>query len=371
MAGQLIKRGDRLWLARVFVGRDAQGKRKYFNQTVHGTKKEADSVLRDLLSRRDRNGLRVAPKSTVDEYLDSWLETTAAPSVRPQTLDDYTCTLTRYVRPHLGTLPLAKVSPVEVRAMLVKLGEHGLGPRTIRKAHEVLRNALEAAVADGLLPTNPARGRLVQKALPKMEEKQRQTVPAEKVPPFIAAAKTERLGALFVVMLFGGLRPEEALALRWEDFRADAIHIHRVLVDRDGLPLTFGPPKTKKSGRAVVLPNVAVEALRDHKRRQAAEQLRAGEAWKGQGLIFCNEIGEPLRQDQTRTSFQRIRKGAGLPPLRIYDLRHSTASLLLELGEDLKVVSERLGHSTIVLTANVYGHISRGMQERAAAKLDQ
>lgn len=102
MAGQIIKRGDRTWLIRIYLGRDANGKRRYHNKTVHGTKKEADKIKRDLLTRQDNGENLERPKGSVDEYLDAWLETTAAPSVRSRTLHDYTNTLKRYVRPYIG-----------------------------------------------------------------------------------------------------------------------------------------------------------------------------------------------------------------------------------------------------------------------------
>jgi integrase len=370
MAGQIIKRGDRIWLLRVYVGRAADGKRNYLNKTVRGTKKEADQELRRLLTRRDTGQLQASPKETVSEYLDSWLKTTVKPSVRSRTYQDYSDTLKRYVRPHLGDVQLARVTPVEIRAMLVKLRALGLSARTVRKAHEVIRNALEQAVSDRLIPENPARGRLVRKALPQKERKERQTVPVEAVSAFLAAAGEDRLFAYWCVLLFGGLRPSEALALLWEDVQADTVNVQRILVDRPGLALTFAPPKSQKSRRAVVLPTVTVRALREHRRQQIEERLSAGDVWQDHGLVFCNAIGQPLRQDQTRSSFKRLLKAAQLPPMRIYDLRHSNATLLLGAGEDLKVVSERLGHSTIALTADVYSHVSRGMQERAASKLD-
>ena len=375
MAGQLIRRGDERWLVRVFVGRDETGKKKYVSETVHGTKKLADAKLRDMLGRRDKGALRILPEGTVNAFLDEWLDT-IQPTVRASTHDDYCIVLRRYVRPHIGTLPLKSITPRVVRDMLKTLrrskdeGGHGLGPRTCRKGVEVLRNALEHAYEEELIADNPARGRLVKKALAKYEKAERQTVPAEKVTAFIKACESERLGALWLLLLFGGLRPSEALALRWDDVSGDTVRVQRVLVDRDKMPLQYAPPKSKESRRPVVLPQVVVAALRRHRKQQAAEQLAAGDAWNGQDLIFCNEIGQPLRQDWTRGSFRRVVKAAKLPALRIYDLRHSAASLLLDAGEDLKVISERLGHSTILLTSDTYLHTSRGVQQRAAQKLD-
>lgn len=372
MAGQLIPKGDRRWLVRVFVGRDEAGKRRYRSEVVHGTKKQARDRLAELVAEARAGALPlVRPAETVDQYLDTWLETTAKPSVRARTLHDYTSILRRYVRPHLGKLPLEKLTPAHVRAMLVKLREQGLSARTVRMAHEVLRNALEQAVADRLLRDNPARSRLVKKALPAKEKKEPRTITGAEVSRFMEACREDRLGALWCVLLFGGLRPSEALALRWQDLNGDTLTITRVLVDKAGVPLHYAPPKSKQSRRAVVLPAVALDMLKAHRKRQAAERLAAGAAWAdNEGLMFTTPKGEPLRQDQVRPALARMLKAAGLPPLSPYALRHSNATLLLEAGTPLKVVSERLGHSTITLTADVYSHVTRGMQEAAAARLD-
>lgn len=371
MAGQLIRRGDNKWLLRVYEGRDAQGKREYYSKTFHGAKKEAQRELRTMLLRRDRGERLTPPKQTLDEYLDDWLATTAKPSVRARTFGDYEDTLKRYVRPHLGRVKLGAITPVDVRRMIAALSARGLASRTVRKSHEVLRNALEQAVADGFITANPARGRLVRKALPKKEKKERKTVPADRVQDFVEAAAADRLGAYWILLLTGGLRPSEALALRWDDFVGDAVRVQRVLVDRAGVDLKFAPPKSKESTRAVVLPRVTLDALREHRKRQVEERLKAGSAWQEHGLIFCDEVGRPLRQDKTRTHFRNVLKAAGLPPMRIYDLRHSAATLLLEWGEDLTTVKERLGHSTVTLTADLYKQARRGSQERAASKFDE
>lgn len=375
MAGQIVKRGDRRYLIRVYLGRDPDtGKRKYRSQTIHGTKKEAGRKLRKLLTSADNGKLPIREIGTVDDYLDVWLDTVAKPSVRARTLDDYTATLRNYVRPHVGGIRLAKLSPANVRAMLVTLREQGYAPRTVRKARECLRNALEHAVAEGHIPDNPSRGRLVAKALPPKEQTERRTLASEDVGAFLEAASEDRLAAYWIVMLFGGFRPSEALALRWQDVDLDSstVQVRRVLVDKagDDWPL-YAPPKSEQSRRAVVLPRVAVGALRDHRRRQLEERLAADAAWEDPELVFTAETGGALRQHMTWRAWHALLGRAGLPTMRIYDLRHSCASLLLESGESLKVVSERLGHSTITLTADVYAHVNRGQQEAAAAKLDR
>jgi integrase len=367
---------SRKWFVRVFVGRDAAGKRKYVSKLVHGNRKAADAALAKLLTKKSDGTLAPQTKDTVDGYLDSWLDTTAAPSVRPQTLAEYKRILKSYVRPHVGELRLSRLTAADVRAMIVKLstagGKNGreLAPRTVRMAHEVLRNALEQAVTDGLIPANPARGRAVAKSLPKMERTERVTLPADRIGEFLDVVKGDPTAAYWVLLLFTGLRPSEALALRWKDIHGDSVRVTRVLVHRRDVPVHFAPPKSASSRRAVQVPDVVLRALAEHRKRQAAARLAAGAAWNDQGLIFPTETGEPMAQQRMREVFARLLKAADLPAMRVYDLRHSCATLLLEKGLSLKIVSERLGHSTTALTADTYSHVTPGMQQQATDVLE-
>jgi integrase len=370
MPGQLLKRGERRWLIRVFVGRDARGKRTYENQTVLGTKREAEAALADLLSKRNNGQLVLRTKVTVNDHLDEWLRDTVAPKRRVRTVEDYAYTLDRYVRPHLGAMAIQKVEPKHVRAMINTLRKT-LSGRTVRKAHEVIRNALEGAVAEGILKENPARGALVKAALPPIVRVERETVPIDKVQKFVEATEGRRLRAYWLTLLFGGFRPEEALALRWTDLRGDAVTVRRVFSDKPGKPLRVEDTKSTTSARTVILPVVVLDALKEHRTRQAEDRLKAGPAWHDEGLVFCNEVGEPLRQDRTRDEYKALLKAAELPPMRIYDLRHSAGTLLLEMGEDVAIVSKMLGHSSIQLTVDTYGHVTRGMQQRTADRFNQ
>lgn len=371
MAGQLINRGDRRWIVRVFVGRDARGQRTYVNQTVHGNKKDADAALTALLNQRNTGQLTAKTKITLDAFLDDWLKEVVSVSCRWRTHEDYAYTLGKYVRPTLGSLPVQGVTSKVIAAMLRDLHASGLSARSVRKVREVLRNALEYAVAERILLGNPARGQLVGKSLPKIVKAERQTVSLANLNQFLNTAREDRDAACWILLLLGGFRPEEVLALRWSDIQGDTATVRRVLVDKTGKPLRYEEPKTNLSGRAVMLPSMAVAALKDHRKRQAAERLKAGGAWNDEDLVFPNEIGEPIRQARLRRRFKTLLKHAALPPMRVYDLRHSMATLMLESGVDLKTVSERLGHSTITLTADTYAHVTRGMQEQAVAKLEK
>ena len=142
MAGQIIPRGERTWLVRVFIGRDsATSKRQYQSKTIHGTKKDAQRYLTESLRDRDM-GIVVEPETAgLGRYLDKWLETSAKPRLRDRTLNDYQKLLARYVRPELGGRPLAKIRPLEIQALYQGMQERGLSARTVRYTHAVLHSA--------------------------------------------------------------------------------------------------------------------------------------------------------------------------------------------------------------------------------------
>ena len=195
-------------------------------------------------------------------------------------------------------------------------------------AREVLRNALNRAMRDGLIRVNPAREEVVKEALPPKRRPRMVTVPANMVGKFVRTAKGERLGAYFVVGLYAGLRPGEALALRWSAVQGNTVRVERALVDilvgkEDVDP--FEEPKREGSRRAVAVPKVVLDHLRAHRKRRAKERLKAGAEWHDNDLVFCDEIGRPLQLRHVRWHFKKFCGKAGLPAgLTLYSLRHST-----------------------------------------------
>lgn len=370
MAGHITRRGPKAWLVRVSLGRDGNGRRLYHSKVIHGTKKQAETYLNEKLHERDTGVLvpRHQPVTTLDEYSDQWLDSIG---VRARTRESYRGVLKRHVRPVLGKLPIGRITPALVRKLYLDMATDDYAPRTIRSTHEVLHNLLEQATEDRLLRANPAAVRSVRRVIPKASKVEHTVIKPDDVAAFLDAARSDRFGAYWLLLLFGGLRPEEALALCWSDLDGNRVHVRRVLIDAAGVPLHFESPKTKKSARTVTLPGVVTDALREHRKRQAAERLKAGPDWKDGNLIFSTLTGGPLRQSFTRPSFTNILFAAELPAMRIYDLRHSCATLLLAGGENAKVVQERLGHASITLTMDTYSHVLPDMQQAAAEKLDQ
>lgn len=355
--GQLIPKGRGKWLARVYIGRDADGERQYTSKLVEGTRTAAREELDRMLAERANGRLVVAPaRLAVGEWADQWLATVVEPSCRKRTYHDYHSVLDRYIRPHLATVPLRRLRAAGIRAWIAELRAAGLGSRTVRQAHEVCRNMLEAAVRDGLIVDNPARSSLVRKALPAREQKDRHTIGAEDLARFLEAVNDDPLAPYWLIFLFAGTRPEETLALRWRDISGDTIRIERVLVDRAGIELHFESPKSAMSRRAVVVPPVVTDALKEHRTRQLERRLAAGPDWKDEDLVFPNESGGARRQSTLRAAWRSLLERAELPSMRPYDLRHSCASLLLAAGENIKTIQERLGHADVSMTLRTYAH---------------
>jgi len=172
MAGQIIKRGDKTWLVRVFTGRDGNGKRCYRNKTIKGNKKDAETYLSATLTQISAGTLVEPLKLTVGEYLDQWLTTAAKPRLRERTFDDYSAKLESYVRPRIGAQRLSDLRPLDVQALYSKMAERDLSPRTIRYTHAILSSALKQAVRWNMLPRNPCDA----VELPRMERKEMQAL---------------------------------------------------------------------------------------------------------------------------------------------------------------------------------------------------
>lgn len=362
MAGQIIKRGERNYIVRIFLGRDANGKRDYLNQTVKGTKKDAQALLNKLLREKDMGTLLETSRESLNDYLDRWLSAAAKPRLRASSYDDYERLLKYYIRPELGATPLQKLTALNIQAVYAGMTARNLSPRTVQYTHRILRNALEQAVKWRLLIYNPAQ----HVELPKQERREMHFMTDEESRRFLTAARTSLHYAFFTLMLSTGLRPSEALALRWQDvdLNRHALRITRT-VRRHGGVWLFDEPKTKKSRRVVDYPVSLNEVLLEHRVKQT-ELIGEGE------LVFSSLEGTPLHEKNMLTRYYRpLLKAAKLPEkMRLYDLRHTHASLLLLAGVHPKVVSERLGHSSVVITLDTYSHIVPSMQREGADKLD-
>lgn len=367
MAGQLVNRGPNTWLVRIPLGRNAANTRIFHNHTIKGNKKDAQRYLTKKLRELDTGTFVDASPLTVGTFLVQWLENSAKPRVREKTLADYTRLARSYLIPPLGHRKLSELTAAEIQSVYAKMQRDGLSPRSIRYAHSVLHGALEQAVRWNMLARNVSK--LVD--LPRHERREMNALSREEATAFLRASSGTQWDALWVLLLTTGLRPGEALALKWADIESGKIRVQRALT-RSGTNYSLVEPKTPRARRVVTLPKSAAESLNTHRLRQIEERLKAGPLWVDNDLIFTTRKGNPLDYRLlVQRHFKPLLRGNNLRQIRPYDLRHSCATLLLGAGENVKVVSERLGHASAALTLDVYSHVLPDMQQAAAERLEK
>ncbi len=371
MAGQVIKRGERTWLVRVFLGRDEKGKQLFHRKTIHGTKKDAETYRNKVARERDTGTFIEPAVLSVKEYLDKWLKTSARPRLRERTHEDYSQLLARYVHPVLGSKRLCDVRPLDIQNLYADMTGRGLSARTVRYTHAILSSALKQAIRWRMLTNNPCDA----VGLPRAERREMKALTPQEADSFLRAAKANEHGVIFAFALATGMRPEEYLGLKWSDvdLETGTAVVRRALIRRSGGGWYFGEPKTSRSRRTIPLPTTLVQMLLAHRRKQMETRLKAGVAYQNNDLVFATGEGTPHNsRNLAQRHFLAILKSAELPiNFRLYDLRHSCATLLLVAGENPKVVAERLGHASVVLTLDTYSHVLPSMQQAATEKLEK
>ena len=363
--GQIIARGRRHWLVRVYLGRDPEThKRKYHNRTLRGSLRQAQAYLTRRLHETDLCRGVEGVQVTLDEFLDHWLKTAAKPKVREKTYRDYEAMLRRYIRPHIGTKIIAVLSPLDIQGAYQQMIDRNLSARTIRYAHAVLRCALRQAIRWQLLLNDPTQG--VQ--LPRQQSREMRVLTTEQARVFLRVAVRTSYGPIFAIALTTGMRPSEYLALCWQDveWERGTVGIVRTLQRSEG-QWRFAETKRAGSRRVVKLQSWLLSLLRKV-REESAEQTRDDVF---SDLIFTTARGGPINEDYlVKKHFKPILRQAGLPEIRLYDLRHTAATLALTVGISPKVVSEQLGHASAAFTLDTYSHVLPHMQEEAAAKME-
>jgi len=364
--GSIYKRQDGRWAASLNLGyKNGKRHRKHF---YGWTRKEVQDKLTEALRAHQQGLIIPDERQTVGQFLTCWLADTAKPSVRPLTYETYEAIVRRHIEPEVGRITLSKLTPQDVQRLLNNKLESGLSPRRVRHIHSVLRNALGQAHRWGMVARNVAT--LVSP--PSVKRSEIQPFSPEQARAFLQATKGDRLEALYSVALAVGLRRGEALGLRWQDVDLErgTLTVNKSL-QRIGSKLTLVEPKTAGSRRTIVLPEVALTALKAHRARQNEERLKMGPLWQENKLVFTTTVGTPLEAGNVaRRNFKKLLRSADLPDIRFHDLRHTAATLLLAQGIHPRVVMEILGHSQISLTMNTYSHVLPTLQHEAASKID-
>jgi integrase len=334
--GSIYRRGsDGRWVAQIEAGRSPTGRRRYA-RAVRTTKPEAIAALRTMQREAD-TGVNVDRVATVATWLDVWGDEVLPGTVAKTTEDHYRAVIRRWITPQVGRHRLGKLTPEHVAAMQRRLAEDGLSPHSIRMARTVLVAALSHAERTGLVARNVAK----LAPGPRLGPRRDDAMTTAEVDKVLAAAAGDRWEAIAVLALRLGLRQGELLALRWDD------------VDLDAGTLTVRQAKTRAGERTVPLLDDTLDAVR--RRREIA----TGE------LAFAHNNGSRIDPRNLRVWWKDLLTAAHVLYRRFHATRHTAATLLLDQGVPLEVVSAILGHSGLAITADVYSRVTADAKRRA------
>jgi integrase len=372
--GSIFRRKDGRWCGVLNLGWE-NGRRK--RKSFYG--KIASEVREQLLKARSDHsrGLPVTIDcQNVQQYLDHWLEHTLKAKAKPRSYESFSAIARLHIKPALGRIQLHKLAPQHIQKLLDGKSKGGLSPQTVTNIRTVLRSALSQAMKWNLISRNSAA--LVN--APRIPHKRIEPLDPEHARKLLEIARGGRFEAIYTVALTLGMRRGEVLGLRWSDIDFDG---RAIRVNQSVQRLSTGSDKGKKSElratetktdgsrRTIALPDSVVRALRMHRARRAQDRLSAGMSWKDQNLVFTNRSGRPIEPILLHRDYKALLRKAELPStLRFHDLRHSAASLLLAQGVHPRAIMELLGHSSITVTMNVYGHVMPAMMRDAADKMD-
>ena len=371
----LYQRADKLWIATFSYSDPTTG--RTVRKTFSSTSRQEAKLKREAFKAQLGEGLSLdCATLTLGAYLDGWL-----PGIkrrrRAKTFRSYEQNVRLYIVPYLGHIRLRALTRRQVQGMLDEQRAKGLAPTTVTRTRDVLRKALNDAIADLLIKDNVATR--VEVAPAAQTDIERDDTPEAKVPMltiaeahcFVEAADTHRLGALFIVALVIGARQGEALGLRWSDIDLTARTINiAVQMQRIEGMFHFVQVKSKSGRRTVRVPAVLVPVLEAHRARQRLEREVLGERWQDWGLVFCTSRGTPLDGPNVTRYLRRFLERSRLPRIDFHGLRHSCASILAALRVPLLETSHLLGHSDPRLTQRLYSHASAQTRQGPADAMD-
>lgn len=373
-AGELVE--SKAWTFIADVGRDADGKRKQIRRTVKGTKADCERELRSILSNVD-NGSYIKPTiKTVGQYLNEWVNGYARNNTAPRTYERYKEIVDKNLIPALGSIPLTKLKPQHIQSYYDNAllegrrdGKGGLSAQTVYHYHRILFKALRHAVKQNIIVRNVCES--VEP--PRPEYKPMNAADSNNVSVLLEAASGTPYYVLIFTAIFTGLRRSEILALKWQNVDLDlaTMSITETLHHLKTGEYIFRQPKSKRGRRNIALSPALAILLRRHRTVQEALREQLGSKLETDDLVFSDIKDNPMRPNTVTRAFHILATKAGMPKLRFHDLRHTHASLMLSQGIHPKIVSERLGHSSINITLDTYSHVLPGIQEAAALRFEQ
>lgn len=371
--GTISKRKNGTWEGKYTVGRDANG--KLIRKTIYGKSQKEVAQKITAMTNDLNTGLYIAPEQTTfGQWLDIWYDDYLG-GVKESTATQYKYHIDFNIKPALGHVQLQKLTAPMIQKLyrnrMQEAPEGGkkLSPKSIKNLHGVIHKALDKAVQCRYIKFNPAEAC----ELPRIEKKEMKVLKDEYLGKFLTEIKGKQYENLFFVDVFTGMREGEIIGLTWDcvDFDNGIIRIEKQLKRKKGTnnQYFFDTLKNGKT-RTVVPAPVVFDILRKVRKEQAENKLKYGSSYENpDNLVFTNEIGQHIGVEALWQAFKRRAAAIGLPDLRFHDLRHSYATISIQNGDDIKTVSESLGHATVAFTLDVYGHVTDKMKRDSADRM--
>jgi len=356
MRGSIRRRGKHSWQIRYYV----PGREKPIEETVKGLKRQAEELLTERLAAIGQGDHVDPTKQSLGEFLDAWI---AVKRGSPTMLDGYRIIINKHLKLELGHIPIQSLNFEHLEKYYQKKRKQPLSEQTIKHHHDLLRKVLKDAHRKKLVKTVETEF-VSDDAKPSPEQSNIHSIDAADNKELLGLFSGQ-LRAMVLIALATGMRRGELCGLQWDPLEGDVIDVKRTLV-RDGKALILKSPKTKKSTRKITLPSQAVTEMNAQRARQAQEKLKTGDLYHDKRFVFASPLGEAMSPDVLSHSFKARVKGTQFNDLTLHGLRHSHASQLIKDNINIKTICERLGHSTIKITLDTYGHLLPGMDQAAA-----